>query len=44
MAEEVAGMIAARAGPKGAVKTAASVEEELAEVFAVRLAWWDGEG
>lgn len=43
-AEEVAGMIAARGGPKGAVKTAASVAEELAEVFAVRLAWWDGDG
>lgn len=43
-ADEVAGMIAARGGPAGAVKTAASVAAELAEVFAERLAWWEGEG
>jgi hypothetical protein len=40
-AEEVTGMIAARGGPVGEVKTAASVVAELAEVFAARLAWWD---
>ena len=43
-ADEVAGMIASRGGPKGAVKTAASVAEELAEAFGARLAWWDGDG
>lgn len=43
-AEEVAGMLAARGGPAGEVKTAASVAAELAEAFAVRLAWWEGEG
>ncbi|QDU23765.1 hypothetical protein [Urbifossiella limnaea] len=43
-AEEVAGMIAARGGPAGAVKAAASVAAELAEVFEERLVWWEGEG
>ncbi len=35
-----------RAGenPPGALRTAASVAEELAEVFAARLGWWEGEG
>ncbi|MBN9518856.1 hypothetical protein J0H58_10110 [bacterium] len=35
-----------RAGevPPGPLRTAASVAAELAETFAVRLAWWDGEG
>jgi hypothetical protein len=41
-AAEVAGLVAARGG--GEVKTAASVAEELAEVFAARLAWSDGGG
>lgn len=41
-AEEVAANIAARGGPTAPVKTAESVAGELAEVFAVRLAWWEG--
>jgi len=31
-------------GPTGPVRTAASVAAELAEAFAARLAWWEGEG
>lgn len=42
-AGEVAAMLAARGGPVGEVKTAASVAAEQAEVFAARLAWWDGD-
>ncbi|HEX4606825.1 MAG TPA: hypothetical protein VH092_01345 [Urbifossiella sp.] len=41
-AEEIAALVAARGG--GEVKTAASVADELAEVFAARLASWDGSG
>ncbi|QDU21281.1 hypothetical protein [Urbifossiella limnaea] len=35
-----------RAGsePPGPSRAAASVAEELAGVFAARLAWWEGEG
>ncbi|QDU21279.1 hypothetical protein [Urbifossiella limnaea] len=43
-ADEVAGIIAARGGPVGQVRTASSVAEELGEVFAARLGWWEGEG
>ena len=42
-AEEVAGMIAACGRPAGEVRTAAAVAAELAEVFADRLAWWEGD-
>ncbi|HEX4610913.1 MAG TPA: hypothetical protein VH092_22170 [Urbifossiella sp.] len=44
-AEEVEASFAARAGePAGLVKTADTEAEVLAEVFAARLAWWDGGG
>jgi hypothetical protein len=44
MAEEVVADLAQRLGPAGAVRTATSVADELAQAFAARLAWWEGEG
>ncbi len=43
-AEVLAVFARAKEKTVGRLKTAETVAEELAEVFAIRLAWWEGEG